>query len=136
MMPQNSAEHMESAVDSSTTADFTDYSLDSLGQEDTANSEKPPSKRARVEEVEDEDAPGQQQRCVKDYPWPAGTPIVERGRVQTAFEKIHSQKNMAGEAPWAPFASEEEWELAEWLMNAGISQKQMDRFLKLPIVCV
>ena len=31
-----------------------------------------------------------------------------------------------------PFEDEEEWQLAEWLIQ-NVSQRQMDNFLKLPI---
>ncbi|KAF9520189.1 hypothetical protein BS47DRAFT_1259700, partial [Hydnum rufescens UP504] len=34
-----------------------------------------------------------------------------------------------------PWASEEEWDLAQWLMSVHISQAAIDRFLKLPWVC-
>ncbi|KAF8799293.1 hypothetical protein BYT27DRAFT_7040688, partial [Phlegmacium glaucopus] len=33
--------------------------------------------------------------------------------------------------PWAPFESEDEWELARWLMTSGVSQTKIDSFLKL-----
>ncbi|KAK0184298.1 hypothetical protein F5146DRAFT_938722, partial [Armillaria mellea] len=36
-----------------------------------------------------------------------------------------------GEEMWAPFKSYEEWELAQWLMMAGVSQADIDRFAKL-----
>jgi hypothetical protein len=39
-----------------------------------------------------------------------------------------------GDAPWAPFETEEEWELAKWLMTSGVSQKKTDSFLKLKTV--
>ncbi|KAI0683185.1 hypothetical protein BC835DRAFT_1296710 [Cytidiella melzeri] len=35
---------------------------------------------------------------------------------------------------WAPFASEEEWGLAQWLMSSGLSQAEIDKYLKLGMV--
>ncbi len=34
---------------------------------------------------------------------------------------------------WGPFADEDEWQLAEWLLK-NVGQMQADAFLKLPIV--
>ncbi|KAJ7875707.1 hypothetical protein B0H14DRAFT_3547012 [Mycena olivaceomarginata] len=65
--------------------------------------------RATVEEVEDED-----ERYVQDFP--------------EHFEKAE------GNAPWYPFESEEEWELARWLMTLGLSQTKTDDYLKLKVV--
>jgi hypothetical protein len=38
-----------------------------------------------------------------------------------------------GENEWAPFTSQEEWDLAWWLMN-NVGQNSIDEYLKLPIV--
>jgi hypothetical protein len=50
---------------------------------------------------------------------------------QTNFEEHFKHQIKAGDAPWMPFESENEWELARWLMTSGVSQKQIDEFLKL-----
>ena len=50
---------------------------------------------------------------------------------QTKFEAYCEQQKAAKQEPWAPFGSEEEWELARWLMESGASQKKIDSFLKL-----
>ncbi len=50
---------------------------------------------------------------------------------QTSFEAYCEQQKAANQEPWAPFGSEEEWELAWWLMESGVSQKKIDSFLKL-----
>ncbi|KAJ7463128.1 hypothetical protein B0H11DRAFT_2159912 [Mycena galericulata] len=91
-----------------------------------ANPRKRP--RATVEEVEDEDA-----RWVQDFPddMEAGVPL---GTCQTYFEKLREQQKEGGHAPWYPFESEDEWELARWLMTSGLSQKKMDEYLKLKSV--
>lgn len=86
-----------------------------------------PSKRARVEEVEDEEAPGKT-RWTEQFPFPAGT-IIRQGA--TKYQEFRDLQAAAGDAPWAPFESQDEWELARWMMQAGISQKQTDKFIKL-----
>ncbi|SJL14960.1 uncharacterized protein ARMOST_18437 [Armillaria ostoyae] len=92
----------------------------------------PPSKRTRVEDVEDEDdAPGPREYYIEDFPWPAGDPILERGVLPTFFELLRREKVVKGEDMWKPFSSREEWELARWLVRSGISQKEIDNFLKL-----
>lgn len=81
--------------------------------------------RATVEEVEDEEA-----RWVQPFPKDrAAGAIFEK--CQTQFEKLREEQKKAGRAPWEPFESEEEWELARWLMTSGISQMKTDEFLKL-----
>ncbi|KAF8219621.1 hypothetical protein L208DRAFT_1338875, partial [Tricholoma matsutake] len=37
-----------------------------------------------------------------------------------------------GENMWAPFASQEEWDLSQWLMK-NVGQNSIDEYLKLPI---
>ncbi|KAJ7495743.1 hypothetical protein B0H11DRAFT_1910488 [Mycena galericulata] len=91
-----------------------------------ANPRKRP--RATVEEVEDEDS-----RWVQDFPddMEAGVPL---GKCQTCFEKLREQQTEGGHAPWYPFESEDEWDLARWLMTSGLSQKKTDEYLKLKSV--
>jgi len=87
------------------------------------------SKRARVEEVEDEDAP-HVGRYTQEYP---GRVADTLGTEKTKFEKIRDEQKMDGMEPHAPFADEEEWELVKWLMK-NVGQTKADDFLKLPIV--
>lgn len=82
-----------------------------------------------MEEVEDEE--DSNFRCVADYPSPSGS---TKGECRTTFEKQRDQQKAKGSAPWAPFESQKEWELARWLMTSGVSQNKMDRFLKLQLV--
>jgi len=86
-------------------------------------------RRARVEEVEDEEA-GDQSRWIEDFPRPAG---VRGEAAQSYFEKVRAVQEERGEDPWAPFEDEEEWELAQWLL-LNVGQNATDKFLKLPIV--
>lgn len=81
-----------------------------------------------MEEVEDEDA-----RWVQDFPdkVQAGAAF---GPCETQFEECRRQQKGEGHEPWYPFQSEEEWELARWLMTSGLSQSKTDDFLKLKSV--
>jgi hypothetical protein len=75
-----------------------------------------PDRRARVEEVEDEEAGGIHW-WVEDYPRPAG---MAGQAAQSYFERIRVEQVKQGQDPWVPFEDQEEWELAEWLiMNVG-----------------
>ncbi|KAG6852687.1 hypothetical protein C0991_009891, partial [Blastosporella zonata] len=49
------------------------------------------------------------------------------------FEKIHREQEAGRQTQWGPFKDEEEWQLAEWLIQ-NVGQTQTDEFLKLPIV--
>jgi hypothetical protein len=69
---------------------------------------------------------------IQDFPGEAGMPGKKR---KTQFEEIKDRQMKAGEPCWGPFADEDEWELARWLMTANVSQNRRDAFLKLPIVC-
>lgn len=91
---------------------------------------EPTSKRARVEEIEDEEAPGRKTRFVETFP---GNVAEILGQDKTVFEKWKDIQAIEGDNIWGPFESEEEWELVQWLMNTA-GQKSIDEFLKLPIV--
>jgi hypothetical protein len=95
----------------------------------SANDHDHHDRRARVEEVEDEEA-GTQSRWIKDYPRPAGTPGQS---AQSYFEMVREEQKKNGDSPWAPFKDEEEWELAQWLIS-NVGQNATDKYLKLPIV--
>jgi hypothetical protein len=102
----------------------------------------PPPERRRgvtIEEVPDEDdtrtspAAAESEVWVEDYDEEkqAGATM---GACKTSFEFHREQQKEAGVEPWSPFESEDEWELARWLMSAGVSQKKMDTLLKLKMV--
>ena len=86
------------------------------------------SRRASVEDVEDEE----DARYIDDF---AGAGLLHAERHQSNFEHHFGKQREAGDAPWVPFENEDEWELARWLMTSGVSQKEMDEFLKLNKVC-
>jgi hypothetical protein len=86
-------------------------------------------RRARVEEIEDEEA-GVQNRWIEDFPGNAGK---QGDQAQSYFEKLRGEQKRHGLSPWTPFRDGEEWELAQWLMM-NVGQNSTDKFLKLPIV--
>jgi hypothetical protein len=88
-----------------------------------------PDMRARVEEVDDEEA-GERSRWVEDYPRPAGTPGQP---AKSYFEEVRAEQCRNGQEPWAPFEDQDEWELAQWLLQ-NVGQNVTEKFLKLPIV--
>ncbi|KAJ7159504.1 hypothetical protein C8R46DRAFT_906545 [Mycena filopes] len=90
---------------------------------ETSNPRK--HRRATVEEVEDEDA-----RWVQPFPPEAAAGAI-LSKCKTAFETYREEQRKAGCAPWQPFESEDEWEMARWLMTSGLSQKKVDEYLRL-----
>ena len=86
------------------------------------------SKRARVEEVDDEET---YPRYAKEFP----TSAKVFGDGKTAFEEIFREQTVKGESPWAPFADKDEWELVRWLVK-NVNQQATEEFLKNPGVSV
>ena len=70
-------------------------------------------------------------RWIEEFPSPAGVPI---GEGISTFEERRRDQVKNNELPWSPFESQEEWELVQWLMTSGISQKKIDAFLNLEMV--
>ena len=49
------------------------------------------------------------------------------------FEKILQEQEESGSSRWGPFEDQDEWELAQWLIQ-NVGQNQNDKFLNLKIV--
>jgi hypothetical protein len=81
------------------------------------------SKRARVEEVDDEE---ENPRYVQDFP----TSPELMGIGQTLFEAIREDQRNKGQTPWAPFEDQEDWELASWLAR-NVTQTATKEFLNM-----
>nr|VWO96661.1 Polyribonucleotide nucleotidyltransferase (EC (Polynucleotide phosphorylase) (PNPase) [Ganoderma boninense] len=90
-----------------------------------------PSKRRRVtvEEVEDEES--------SRAPWEHEAYLGEAGRTEgegtTYFEALRAEQTEHGRCQYFPFADDEEWGLADWLLDST-TQGGADKFCKLPIV--
>jgi len=96
-----------------------------------------PGPSMHVEEVDDEEAvrvrqfsDTKSQRFVESYPRPVGVPI---GQGKTKFQVLYEENMGQGQGIYAPFANNEEWELAQWL-SRRVGQKATDEYLKLSIV--
>lgn len=92
-------------------------------------------RRVTIEEVPDEDnAPrALEEVWVEDYDEEqlAGT---TGDSCKTSFQFHRNQQKQAKVEPWLPFESKDKWELARWLVGAGVSQKKIDAHLKLKMV--
>ena len=85
------------------------------------------SRRATVEEIPDDDV---LEKWVLDYPDEAGE-ILREG--MCTFERWRREAREAGHSCWHPFASDEEWEIGQW-MAKNLGQNQIEEFLKLSAV--
>ncbi|KAH7904195.1 Zn-finger domain-containing protein [Hygrophoropsis aurantiaca] len=91
--------------------------------------EDPRSKRARVEEVEDEDAVPMGGRFYEKYPR-ATASVLREGK--TSFEAYNTYQHNSQQHIFGPFDDEDEWTLGKWMME-NLGQTRIDEFLKLPI---
>jgi hypothetical protein len=111
-------------------SNFEDSNADGLPQ---SHSPAPPSKKRRVyieEEVDRDALPGQ--RYTERYPR-AGESF---GDGKTEWETWRDKDLKDNMEPFAPFSSVDDWQLGDWLMTCGISQKEMNRHLDLPTVSI
>jgi hypothetical protein len=69
-------------------------------------------------------------RFIESYPGDAGEGIRKS---KTQYEEWLESQREDGKNRWDPFASEQEWALARWLI-LNVGQKATDEFLKLSIV--
>jgi hypothetical protein len=98
-----------------------------------------PTRGVSVEDEEHEDGgrktnlkgeSEENERFIESFPGEAGKGLRKS---KTQFEVwLENQKNEE-KIPWFPFASEQEWDLAKWLLK-NVGQSSTDEFLKLPIV--
>lgn len=114
---------------------------ESLEENNTPPSDNPDehhSKRARVDDDnEAEIFESANTKFIVDYPAEACAGAIledSRDRLETRFEKIWRMQQNAGEPAWAPFSSLGDWELSRWLVQSGVSQREIDKFLKLESV--
>ena len=89
-------------------------------------------RQAQVDDAVDEEWMGETWR----EPFPADHAAGEvLHNVKTLFEEICNAQILSGEEEWGPFASEDEWQLAKWLIK-NMGQNQANEFLKLNMVSV
>lgn len=70
---------------------------------------------------------------IEEYPAisRAGHPISHHPSI---YEQHASRLKSENQSIWGTFRNEEEWDLAKWLVNCGVSQNKLKSFFKLPIV--
>ena len=78
-----------------------------------------------IEEVKNEEVGGHP-RWVEDYPGNTGE-IKLKG--QNHFYCWREAQKENGYEPWVPFKDIEEWELAQWIMQSGLSQGATDKLI-------
>ncbi|KAF8523700.1 hypothetical protein BU17DRAFT_85525 [Hysterangium stoloniferum] len=66
------------------------------------------------------------------YKFPFSNVAKKLQKADTPYEK--TKQNEDPNAPFFPFATEEEWQLANWLGSSGLPNTQIDKFLNLPWV--
>ncbi|KAF8999512.1 hypothetical protein BDQ17DRAFT_1328249 [Cyathus striatus] len=141
------SENANSVVDETREADMLNWEYDMPDMacdppvDSEANNQTTPdsnSKHACVEEEQEqeqeENEDSGQQWYIEDFPLEskAGTLIWQS---RTKFEDLKSNQCAAGNEPWHPFADEADWKLAHWLTTSGVSQKKLEDFLKLKVIC-
>ncbi|KIJ43605.1 hypothetical protein M422DRAFT_229030 [Sphaerobolus stellatus SS14] len=55
------------------------------------------------------------------------------GRRATRWERMRDERVAGEKDKWGGFGSQDEWELARWIMKSGLSQGEIDKYLKLRI---
>ncbi|KAJ7062668.1 hypothetical protein C8F01DRAFT_985774 [Mycena amicta] len=95
--------------------------------------------RASVEEVRDEDDPEETPVGHEDDPFGEEFPEryqagVTHGSCKSKFKQLRDSQRAKKLEPWNPFENLDEWELARWMMTAGLSQSKIDEFLKLKVI--
>lgn len=97
--------------------------------------DQPSTKRAHVD-TEDEPIEIKMDIVYEDFEPPAGEPHPKPPDTRSDFEHLREKQHSLGEQPWAPFSSLEDWDYARWIMESGLSQRQIDGMLKLDIVSI
>ena len=92
----------------------------------------PPPPQPPQPDVPQEDVPDNDSRYIEKFPeeYLAG---ATWGDCKPLYEYLDEEQKREGGSHWGPFEDEDEWQLAEWLIQ-NVGQKQTDIFLKLPIV--
>lgn len=97
-------------------------------------SRDPSDRRARVEEIVDEgDTPVGPSSFCTPYPTTRKPGLVHRTGsppAESEFRHLHGDESN----PYFPFASEAEWELAQWFKSEAITDSAVDRYCKMPSV--
>ena len=104
--------------------------------EPSLSSVEPPSKRARVEDLPEDDGCDAGGLLHDPYVRAFHGAAATHGKCHNLYEKLRDArtKEGLGDNPWAPFQSEDEWKLACFILTSGMSHGDIDKYLKLNIV--
>lgn len=89
-----------------------------------------PLKRARGEDADEDEDAHEDDILIQEFP----TRPQIYGHKRTRWERMRDARVAGVQGRWGGFANEEEWELARWLIKSGVSQTELDKYLKLGIV--
>lgn len=120
-----------SAIELSSAPNFQSSEGPEVQVESPAPSQQNRRSPVTVEEIEDEEAIAitiDGNEFTTEYLPRAGEAIGD-GKSERVVEYEKQIKNQ--DMPWAPFPSYKEWELAEWLVQSGVSQSNIEKLLKL-----
>ena len=87
-----------------------------------------------MEDVEDNFTKIKFDTTVEDFKPPAGEPQPKLANTRSDFECLRDKQASEERQPWSPFSSIEDWDFAHWIMESGLSQRQIESMLKLDIV--
>lgn len=87
-----------------------------------------PSRLARVDEVPDETAEYPRGCYLRSFPGEKSAGLTY-GEAKLPFQAIHDEQVLQGADIFGPFESEEEWDLAKWLIK-NVGHTQAEKFLK------
>ena len=87
-----------------------------------------------MEDVEDNFTKIKFDAIIEDFKPPAGEPQPKLANTHSDFECLWDKQALEGRQPWSLSSSIEDWDFACWIMESGLSQRQIESILKLDIV--
>ncbi len=117
----------------------TQFALTSIGEDSLVTTESEQQSADPAEATKTSRPGGQESQSQTEsnadgitYPFPhAGSPLAQH---PTVFEVEKEAREQLGLPPHAPFAGPDEWEVAEFIVESDMSQRDTDRFLRTRMV--
>ena len=98
--------------------------------------QEPARKGVSIEEVDEDEPVETVDNAYQHSRWSERSPgrVAEAsGMAKTTFEEWRESQVSNGTSEWSPFANQEEWETAQWLLK-HVGQTVIDEYLKMPLV--
>ena len=89
---------------------------------------------AKWAHVEVGDIPYKMDTIFEEFMPPAGESRLKPPNASSNFKDLLADQQASESEPWAPFSSMEDWDYAQWIMNSGLSQRQIDSMLALDLM--